>query len=185
MSDLVSQAKQDALVLLAQKGDEKAMGLLYELYQPTLLRFAWRQCHSPELAKDAVQEVWLKSFRTLPRLRDPRAYKAWLFRAVRWQIVDQLRKVRSQENLREVLKQDAAQPQVVTTDETDDFAVLAGHIAQLSEVEKDALYLFYQDGLKLDEIALILGVPTGTVKSRLNRARNRLKEEMEKADESG
>lgn len=174
--DSVTQPELDALVLSAQQGKRNALELLYEYYQPAMLRFAYTLCSDQQLAMDAVHDVWLKSVNSLSRLNDPRAFKAWIFRAVKWRIIDIHRKRKSFENAVERMKPTEDEELGVNNEEN---IRLTNLIRHLPENEKEAIYLFYQAQFSLADIAALQGVPSGTVKSRLNRARNRLKKQLE------
>lgn len=177
---MVSQGELDALVIAAQTGNKQALELLFEYYQSDFLRFAYKLCSDQQQAKDAVQDVWLKSVTTLSRLDDPGAFKAWMFRAIKWRVMDAFRRQKTRDQAAQTLSglsQDHAEKP------SDEFETLQFHINHLPDAEKEAIYLFYQSDLSLAEIAAIQGVPGGTVKSRLNRARNRLKDILENEDE--
>ena len=84
----MQEAKEYLLVLAAQKGDEKAFTFLYKFYQHSLLRFAFKISGDTQLAQEAVQNNWLNVANKLILLRDPRAFKSWLFKSVRWRVYD-------------------------------------------------------------------------------------------------
>ena len=175
------QAEQDALVLLAQRGNNKALEMLFRHISPGMSRYAYRLCGDPELAQEVVQDVWVKSLKTLRRLQDPRAFKSWIFRAVKWQALDALRKVTAREKVEDLEQhadieaEDIAQCEASTE--------LLDLIAGLPQPERQVVYLFYQEDMQLSEIAIIEEVPVGTVKSRLNRAREKLRQKLENQDE--
>jgi DNA-directed RNA polymerase specialized sigma24 family protein len=77
------QAKQDALVVLAQSGNDKALIILFAEFHPELLRFAYKLCGDSQLASDVEQDAWLKWMGSLRRLDDPRAFESWIYHALR------------------------------------------------------------------------------------------------------
>ena len=174
------QAEQDALVMLAQKGNNKALEMLFRHVSPGMSRYAYRLCGDADLAQEVVQDVWVKSLKTLRRLEDPRAFKSWIFRAVKWRALDTLRKGKADNKLKEKAFQPEQEEQNVDTEHN-----LSALIAELPHGEKQLVYLFYQEEMQLGEISIIEEIPVGTVKSRLNRARQRLKDKLEKEHESG
>ena len=128
------------------------------------------------MANDAVQDCWIKSTKTLRQLKDPRAFKSWLYRLVKWRITDLLRiQVRNKERFGDEFNQDFS---FASETVSDDESELSMAINRLPAVEKQMIHLFYLDEMKLSEIAIILDIPTGTVKSRLNRARKLLKQKF-------
>ena len=106
------------------------------------------------------------------RLEDPRAFKSWLYQAVRWQTLDLLKK--SQHEQSWLCNNDIEQIGHVERNSGND--ELKQHIEQLAEIDKQAIHLFYLEDMSIQEISIVLAIPTGTVKSRLNRARQTLKQ---------
>jgi RNA polymerase sigma-70 factor (ECF subfamily) len=171
----MQQAELDGLVLAAQSGNADAFGMLVRYLQPSLLRFSYHICKDQHMANDAAQEVWLQCCRNLRTLRDPRALKSWLHRAVRWRTLDLLRKQQRQQS--SVSLSDEA----IVCDETcgSESPELREKMQGLPAIERQALHLFYLEDLTIKEISAVLGIPSGTVKSRLNRARNSLQAKLE------
>ena len=170
-----NHAKTDLLVLKAQRGEKRAFEALFHLYNRSLQRFAYRLCRDQTLAADAVQEAWLTLSKTLARLDDPRGFRMWAYKTVRWRVVDGARKRKhSAASL-----DDVAEIAVSSGEPDATSGQLAFHMAQLAAGDRQMLALFYLDELKLTEIAGVLDVPVGTVKSRLNRARARLRQQIE------
>jgi RNA polymerase sigma-70 factor (ECF subfamily) len=167
------QAQQDLLVMEAQSGNDKAFECLVVIFHPQLVKFATNLCGNHALAKDAVQDVWLSISKKLRTLEDPRAFKSWLFRALRWRVLD-LQKAKSYQyltidkvNLSVTLDESAIERQQLTT-----------MIDKLADSERAVIYLYYLVDLPLAEIAMVLEIPVGTVKSRLNRARANLQQQL-------
>ena len=170
------QAEEDLLVMAAQNGNQKAFSVIYQHYQKPLLRFAFKLCGDHEIAMDAVQETWIKCSNSLYKLKDPRAFKSWLYRMLRWKMTDLLRqKIRFNENLETLTDGIADQS---AQKEPDDTSEVISAINRLPLVEKQIIHLFYLDEMKLAEIAAVLEIPLGTVKSRLSRARKMLKQKF-------
>ena len=168
-------AKTDLLVIEAQQGDKRAFEALFNLYNKPLLRFAYRLCNDQMLAADAVQEAWLTLSKTLPRLDDPRGFRAWAYKTVRWRVTDGARS----RKLKLVSLDDAADVAVPEDEPDATPGQLSAHLERLSGADRQLLALFYLDELKLTEVAGVLDVPVGTVKSRLNRAKARLRQQIE------
>ena len=164
------QAEQDLLVLEAQSGNEKAFECLISFFHPQLVSFATSLSGSHALAKDAVQDAWINISKKLKSLRDPRAFKSWIFRAVRWRVRSDARSDAGsieETSLSVGLDESAIENQQ-----------LKKMINQLSAQERSVIYLFYLVDLPLAEIALVLEIPTGTVKSRLFSARANLRQQL-------
>lgn len=175
MVNIDTRAKEERLVLAAQAGNERAFETLYRLYQPSLVRFSYRLCRDDSMARDAVQDAWMMTLRFLGQAFPPHTFRARVFKAVRWRTLDRIRRRSSAaaEELDEDHIADTNQDDWATADQ------LRRLIKSLPADEGEALYLFYLEDLNIAEVAVIQGVPTGTVKSRLSRARNRLREQLD------
>lgn len=173
----MQQAQLDLLVMAMQNGDKRAFGLLYQHYHRDLRRFAAYLLANPALAEDVVQNVWLKVGQRIARLNDPAVFTSWLYRAVRWEVLDYQRQVarcKTQLAEEDLIADATAERQTQREHSTD----LAKAIAQLADNERLVVQLHYLHELALTQIALITEVPVGTVKSRLHRARQQLQQQL-------
>lgn len=169
------QAELDLCVLDARSGSRQAFERLFGYFNPIALRFAYRICGNAELARDATQEAWLEVANSIRRLTDPRAFRAWLLKLVRWRVLDQLRREQRHVHARSELDADELPNVDEVPDDASQSQFLAQCIEKLSATERQLIHLYYLEQFSVVEIAAIVDVPTGTVKSRLHRVRNRLK----------
>ncbi len=176
----MNQAEQDLLVLTAQNGNQQAFGLLFKFYLKPLVGFAIKLSNDNELSNDAVQEAWIKVAKNIRQLKDPRAFRSWIYRLVRWKLTDLLRKRSREGNQLEQLNEEITSNLV--ENETNEDETLSFALSRLPDTEKQIIHLFYLDEMKITEIALILEIPAGTVKSRLNRARQMLKQKYQQLE---
>jgi RNA polymerase sigma-70 factor (ECF subfamily) len=172
------------LVLRAQAGREAAFLRLYQRYEARLLYFLRRLTGSPEVAEDAFQETWLKVHRGLRRLDRPEAFRSWLYRIGRNAAIDALRQ-RGRELPLDDPRAAATIADRATEDAEDDAldaidaaAVHAG-LDRIPAIHREALTLRFLEGLSYEEIAGIVGAPTGTVRSRIHHGRRALRHEIE------
>lgn len=173
----MQQAEEDLLVIAAQQGNERAFDRLFKRYHKPLLRFAYKLAADRDIANDAVQDTWIKSTSSIRRLKDPRAYKSWLYRSVKWRVVDiQRQRIKRNEQQYPSEIENLEVKQNITIEDKDELSVA---INQLPPVEKQIIHLFYLDEMTLIEISIVLEIAVGTVKSRLNRARKMLKQKFE------
>jgi len=172
----MDDAKTDLLVLEVQAGNARAFELLFRQFNPRLIRFAYRFSGDEQLARDSVQETWITLSKKLSALKDPRSFKVWAYKTVRWRITDLIR--RRGETLSSFDEQSDCyiNPDDHSADVTP--SQLRAHINQLSAEDRHTITLFYLGELRLVEIAVVLDIPIGTVKSRLNRARAQLRNQM-------
>ncbi|WP_262690249.1 RNA polymerase sigma factor [Kordiimonas aestuarii] len=169
-----TRAEEDLLVLEAKGGCRQAFAGLFKRYNLPLTRFAYRLSGDSGLAHDAVQEAWVSLARNLRTMEDPRAFRVWIYRAVRWRLVDLVRRrgdiPASLDDAN--LETGSGEPELATNDQ------LNYHMALLGAGDRVVLTLFYLEDMKLSEMAAVLEVPIGTVKSRLHRARAQLRQQM-------
>lgn len=161
------------MVLAARDGNTQAFTLLYRYYTPGLRRFAASLLPGIAQADDVVQNVWLKVGKRLHQLDDPRVFGSWLFRAVRWEALDWLKQSANQQH------QPIEEADWQTTEEPTAYNVkteLGIAIAALPDIEREIIHLFYLQDMAVTQIALVLNIAPGTVKSRLHRARAALKQ---------
>ena len=178
----VSSPRRDAdhdewVVLRCQIGEREAFDLLIARWHQPLWRYAMRVTADADAAADVVQEVWLRVLRNFGRLREAARFQAWLFGIARRVLMDRLRVRYATPQFEEVDLADL--PNVtVEDDRAEDLALLEVGLAELPLLERDVLVLFYLQDLSLSDIADVSGVPVGTVKSRLFRARKMLREQL-------
>lgn len=163
------------LVLQLQSGDEQALQPLMKRTYDRAYRLAVAICRDRHLAEDVVQESFLSVFRSIHQLRDPLAFQTWLAR-----IVDnRCRKVMGKR--RSLLLDEEEKAKKAPRKATDGLERrVAGRLNleqaldQLSEQHRQAITLREVMGYTYDEMADILEVPVGTVRSRLAGARRNL-----------
>jgi RNA polymerase sigma-70 factor (ECF subfamily) len=165
------------LAVRCQLGEVEAFDQLVERFHPALCRYARRLTGGDDAASDAVQDIWVRVVRSLPRLREPERLRAWIFSIAHRTLMDRLRHRYSD---REVTGLDvgehAAEPEDLTAEEQS----VAVHAAleSMPLIEREILTLFYLRELSLSEISAALDLPIGTAKSRLFRARKLLHTRM-------
>lgn len=166
----------ELLVLNAQAGRRTALDRLAQRWLPRLLAHAHRNASDPELARDAVQDAWVDIVRGLDRLSDPAAFPAWAYRIVSRRCADAGRKRARARVLAEAAAQDAeARPPEPGPDDSVDAATARAAFRALPEGHRAVAALFYIEDFSVAEIAASLGLPAGTVKTRLFHAREKLK----------
>lgn len=163
----------ELLVLRAQAGDTESLAQLVDLWQPRLWPFAKVLTGDDESAWEVMQETWLAVLQDLKRLQDPARFRPWIFRIVRNKAADRVRR-RTQE--RKSLDRQTLEASVNCTKPREDLRDMLG---ALPEQDACLLALHYLEGTTYEEMATILGVPTGTIKSRLHAARGRLRAKWE------
>ncbi len=163
-------------------GERQAIDTLVARWHEPLWSYLRSILGDDDLAADAMQAGWLRILRALPSLRDPARLRPWLFGIIRRTAMDRLRARYAE--LPHVV--DAADVADTISNDTqddesrdDDLAAMHHELAQLPALEREVLVLFYLKELSLAQIADVLAVPVGTVKSRLWRARTLLRQRLE------
>ncbi|MBX7255121.1 MAG: sigma-70 family RNA polymerase sigma factor [Candidatus Hydrogenedentes bacterium] len=163
----------DLLVLRAQDGDAGAMEQLVDAWQSRLWAFARVLTRDDAEAWDVLQEAWLAVVSGLRHLHDPSRFRPWIFRIVRHKATDRIRMRQRQRRLEsEQMERVASERTYADTDMRDMLGALPDQSGSL-------LALHYLEGFDYEELAAILEVPLGTVKSRLYKARQDLKTMLE------
>jgi RNA polymerase sigma-70 factor, ECF subfamily len=157
------------LVERARKGDEAAFTQLLDLDGGKCYGVAFGILRDVELARDAVQQAYLLAWRDLPRLRDPERFEAWLYRLlVRSCYLEARRHRRWTSHVRVLPIDGPGGPD--STDVVGDRDQLERAFSRLTPEHRAVVVLHHHAGLPLTQIADVIGVPVGTVKSRLHHA---------------
>ncbi len=178
---------EDKLIQGAKRGDLAAFNQLVLAYQSEVYNVAYRLLGDTDSAADATQEAFIKAFRRIHQHRGG-SFRAWLLRIVTNTCYDMLRKrARRPTQPLEPQSDDEDQerlPRWQSNAESPEEAVLRWEIHQavqeglshLSPEHRTVVVLSDIEGLSYEEIAQVLNIPVGTVKSRLSRARARLRD---------
>lgn len=171
-----------------RQGDRDAFSWLVRRYQAEAIGHALTILNDREDALDAVQEAFLRAFRSIGRFRIGRAFYPWLYTILRNRCYALLRR-RGRD------KAGGGEPILSATDEhgplhrpravsrsqdQNELLRLEAALAAVSPADRELITLKHLDGLRYAEIAERLGVPPGTVMSRLYHARRRLRAEIER-----
>ena len=159
-----------AKVAAAQQGDALALDQLLDELAPYVRRLCTRI--APAAADDATQEALLAIFRGLPSLHAPEAIMTWV-RSVTVRTATRLVREPDQEIVAGPTPADGRVPSFEGLADIDDA------LARLPAPQRTVLVLRAREGLSEQEIAAVLGIPAGTVKSRLHRARAAFRETWE------
>jgi RNA polymerase sigma factor (sigma-70 family) len=177
------QVLTELLVLAAQRGEESAFTELYRLWANDLRRMALVRVERPDAADEVSNEVWVAIARGLGRLNDPACFPRWAFRIVARRSADWIRQ-RSRARQRDLAESaeliNPAPSSSPAAEETDEILELRAMIARLPAEQRDLLHLYYSLDRSISEIAETLGIPPGTVKSRLYSVRENLKQMLER-----
>ncbi|HKQ62762.1 MAG TPA: sigma-70 family RNA polymerase sigma factor [Candidatus Polarisedimenticolaceae bacterium] len=175
MEDRAAQEQRLAAAALA--GDADAFGQLVERYQRLVASIAWRYGLRREELEDAVSEVFLKAYRNLHLYRPEHPFSTWLYRLATNQVLDHARKLRREGTRSELPEQlpGSAEPAPDGLERQERTTLVRRALREVPLRYREALFLVYVEGLKVDEAARVLAAPVGTVKTRLMRGREALR----------
>jgi RNA polymerase sigma-70 factor (ECF subfamily) len=163
------------LVALTLRGNTEAFATLVERYDRAVYHLAYRTLHDVEEARDATQEAFFKAFRSLRTFRQGSKFSTWIFAITYHACCDRLsrRKHYASEELPD--RADAAPGPEARVIALDEASRLRAAIDALPEKYRTVVTLFHLQGKQYEEIATVLGLPMGTVKTHLFRAKEQLR----------
>ena len=167
------------IVHRAQGGDTAAFGQLVEAYQGQVYRLALHMGLSPVDAEEAAQEAFIAAWKGLPRFRGDSRFSTWLYQLTTHAAIDLMRREKKYQNhtdIEDTVLVDAAESPQETVEKQETVDMVQAAMQTLSPKAREILLLRYQAELGYEEIGAVLGLPSGTVKSRINRAKAQLKE---------
>ena len=160
--------------------EDSAFELLVAQNQEKLLRTCYLYLRDRQLAEDAVQETFLKAYRSLPAFRGDSSEKTWLMRIAVNTCLDLYRSEWFRHMDRRVIPEELPESGVSFTSREESLIV---EVMRLPRRLREATLLYYYHGMDEREIAEALGVSRSAVSDRLSRARRKLKELLEGRDE--
>lgn len=184
-----ARIETEALIRRARRGDQLALAALIRRYQNYVYRLCYLVMRNEQDAEDMTQETFVRACRALPRfeIREEASFEAWLYR-----IAVNCCRSRMRRKWYQVLPWPDPAPQlVVESEEQPERRLLRAErrdtvmqaVDTLGEKHRLVVILRYYAGLSNEEIAQVLKIPSGTVRSRLHTARQRLKELLAEGDE--
>ncbi len=181
MQSAARLARDEWLALGCQRGRPEAFEQLIREMERPLLYYVTKLLRDDERALDVLQEIWLRVFRTIHRLENPRGLRPWLYRIAHGLVVDRIRQAVSQaqaEQARAVLADAAAEEPFAA----EDAAAIHHALDALDARHREVLILHYLEDMPQADIAAVIGCPVGTVKSRIFHARQALREVLLRGD---
>lgn len=169
------------------KGEMDAFEQLIDRYQKLIYNLAYRIFNNTSDAEDVTQEVFLKIYRNIEKCSGKQSIKTWIYTITYNTCIDEVRKRKGKNNISLDMTLDSDDGEysfeVASNEPTPEASLLNKEgikeieeaINQLNEVNKSLVFLRDIKGLSYNEISEIMDMNIGTVKSRLNRARNKLK----------
>lgn len=180
------------LIDMSKSGNIDAFELLIENYQKKVFNIAYRVIGNYDDANDLAQEVLIRIFKSIGGFREQSSFSTWVYRITTNVCLDELRRRKNKKVIsldediqfedsdikRQVVSGDPTPEEIAEEKETKD--IIHRAINKLSDEHKVVIVLRDLQGFSYEEIARVTKCPEGTVKSRINRARQALKEILQK-----
>ena len=170
----------ELLILRCKRGQKEALEELVQNWEKRLFYYIHRLIEDELEAWSILQEVWVKVFQNIKKVREPIKLPVWLYSITRKTVISHLRKKYLE---KELLIKDGHKLNVEEGESQysfDNAEQVHYGLDKISLPHRDILTLFFLQDLSLEEIAEILQIPKGTVKSRLYYAKQALKDVLEK-----
>lgn len=177
----LSREEEKKLIQRSKKGDSEAMGVLYETFQVEMLRSAILLLRNEEDAMDIVSQTFVLFFKSIEKFDTKYPIRPWLHRILRNQATTFFQKrTRDYQQMEELqLTDETFEPnQEESVFNNEEAMFLQKAMMDLNESDRIVLESFYYQDLSVKEIAVTLGIPEGTVKSRLFKARGTLSDKI-------
>ncbi|MCP4257020.1 MAG: RNA polymerase sigma factor [Planctomycetes bacterium] len=178
--DKISEA---ILVLNCQSLDESAFRELVNRWEPILYYYLRRIVGNEDAVWDILQETWLAVFQSIHKLRDTRKFPAWLYQISHNKAIGFLRKQNKYVQIMKEQMADDCENNFSISIVEDQVEFVHELLGKLKLVHREVLTLYFLEEFSIKEVAYIIGVSEGTVKSRLHYAKNRLHEALERTND--
>ena len=175
---------QENIIARARRGDAGAFEQLVETYRDQVYRIALRMCGNAADADETAQEAFLAAWRGLPNFRGDSRFSTWLYQLTTHAAIDLMRREKRQiaaEDITEVSAPDPAPGPQQQAERRETQEAVRDAILQLTPEYRQIVVLRFLEDLSYEEIGAALKLPSGTVKSRLNRAKAQLKDVLSKS----
>ena len=171
------RASYEWLALRCQSGEKDAFEDLIAVMERPLLYYAMTLTGSQDSALDVLQDVWMKVFRGIAKLKDPESLRSWLYSITHGIAVDRIRKSYSREQAEQV-KLDEFQEAEEPSFSEEDAATIHRALSEIGVKHREVLVLHFLEDLSMAEIAKVVGCTEGTVKSRIHYAKRAMKKAL-------
>ena len=186
----MSQAEDQMLIQRIQQGDRASLNALIRKYELRAYQYAFRLTRNQDDASDIVADAFVRVNSALPNFKGNSAFTTWLYRIITNVFLDHRKRERNKVNLsldtsgtnedgdiERQIEDDAASPHE-EAEKSERERAFESAVGKLSEYQRAMIVMFHAEMLSYEEIAEALDLPLGTVKSRLNRARINLRDEL-------
>jgi RNA polymerase sigma-70 factor (ECF subfamily) len=170
-----NRTRYEWLALRCQSGEPGAFEDLIAVMERPLLYYATSLTGNADSGLDVLQDVWIRAFRNIRKLKDPGSLRSWLYTITHGIAVDRIRRNSSRELAEKVQLEDFEEGEEPSFAEADAEA-LHQALSEIGFKHREVLVLHFLEDLSIAEIAKVVGCSEGTVKSRIHYAKRAVKE---------
>ena len=179
------RTRDELLAMRCQLGEPLAFQELVETMERRLFYYIRRFLGDDDEAADVLQEVWLTVFQKIRRLKDAGALRPWIYRVAHDHAISRFRHNQKEPAAKADALEEAAEEAVETDWDCLDARRVHEALGDLSATHREALVLYFIEGMTYDEIAQVTGASLGLVKSRLHYAKKSLRALLEREHREG
>ena len=172
--EIQDRTQYEWLALRCQSGEPEAFEDLIAVMERPLLYYATSLTGNSDSGLDVLQEVWIKAFRGIRKLKDPGSVRSWLYSITHGIAVDRIRKNTSRERAEAVELEDFQEAEEPSFAD-EDAAAIHQALGEIGMKHREVLVLHFLEDLSMAEIAKVVGCSEGTVKSRIHYAKRAMK----------
>ncbi len=183
MAKSPEQIYDELLVLKCQERDLRAFEELVTRWQKRIWRHAYHLTGQDDAAWDVVQDTWVSIIKGSSKLRDVASFPRWAFRIASNKCADRMRRDRKRRQASDALARERQRPAQEAFRRDDSCDSLRMALEVLPRERRALLSLHHVEGFSTAEMADILSIPEGTVKSRLHNAKKQLRKLMERSSD--
>ena len=173
--DSENRIRYEWIALRCQSGEPGAFEDLIAVMERPLLYYATSLTGNQDSGLDVLQDVWIRAFRSIRKLKDPGSLRSWLYTITHGIAVDRIRRNSSRELAEKVQLEDFEEAEEPSFAD-EDAAAIHQALSQIGLRHREVLVLHFLEDMSIAEIAEVVGCSEGTVKSRMHYAKRAMKE---------
>jgi len=179
----MARSEESRLIARAKRGHADAFRELVESYKDRLFAYIWRMIRDHHEAEDICQTAFVRAYESLASYSENYAFSTWLFTIAHRLCLNQLRKRKAlsgETDLTHIGSPDEdAATSIANSEEARRLRTMIWEaVDELTPPQRSAVLLFYREGKSCQDIGVVLGIPSVTVKSHLHRARQKLRDAL-------
>ena len=177
----LERGREELIVLRCRLGEPEAFRELVDVMECRLFYYVRKFVEDDDSALDVLQEVWAAVFKQIKRLDEPERFRPWIYRIAHNKAISRFRQDQAEPSYAAVEIEEAVAQMVEPDWDALDAKRVHEAIGELSQPHREALVLYFVEGMSYEEIAEATGASLGLVKSRMHYAKKSLRAKLEGA----